>query len=112
MRIQHKYIRNRHFRIKHWKRIRRLENPFAFTQETWGWTTEEQIKQNFESIAKRARALESGSTKYSWEAPSGFRHQLNDIRKAKERAALQKINNGQYETEFPTFKRDAGWLYW
>lgn len=115
MRIQNKYLRNRHFRIKHWKRIRALEHPH---RTFWPWSyyryysVEEQVENSFESITKRARALESGSTKYSWEAPSHFRRQLTRERKAQERAIMQKINNGRYDIELPEFKRDAAWIYW
>ena len=112
MRIQNKYLRNRHFRIKHWKRIRRLDNPYQFTNSGWYWTTEDQIKSNFESIAKRAWALEAGSTKYSMEAPAGFRRQLNQENRAKIRHAMARINMGDWEYEVPVFKKDASWLYW
>jgi hypothetical protein len=112
MRIPNKYNRNRHFRIKHWKRIRRLENPYEYTHGAWFWTTEEQIIRNFESIAKRARALEAGDTRYSWEAPSAFRRSINKDNKAQVRHAMARINMGDYDYEVPHFKRDAAWLYW
>ena len=119
MKIQHKYIRNRHFRIKHWKRIRALEHPYETYMPYWygtfipRWTYEEQVNSNFESIAKRARAIESGKTAYCWEScPSSFRRNLNKENKAAVRHAMARINMGDYDYEVPLFKKDAAWLYW
>jgi hypothetical protein len=111
MRTENKYIRNRRFRCKAWKRIRCLYNPYEHTNGSWYWTTEEQVKNNFEGIAKRARFIDSGSHKHWNHASASFRRELNKQRKAKERHALARINNGDIEYEVPTFKRDADWLY-
>lgn len=119
MRIKNKYIRNRHFRSKNWKRVRNTEHPYE-TSMPWAYynshrkyTTEEQVKWHFDSINMRARALEKGS-RGMWlsNVPSGYRRGLNKIKKAKERSVLVKINQGDYEAEFPRFYNDAHWLYW
>ena len=111
MRTENKYTRNRHFRIKCWKRIRSLENPYEYTHGAWYWTTEEQITNNLESIAKRARCIDSGSHKHWNHASASFRRILNKQRSAQEWAAMAKIRNGDYDAEVPKFKRDADWLY-
>lgn len=117
MRIQNKYLRNRHFRIKHWKRVRAEEHPFKTLCPYLGWLiefiAEEQIRRNFEAITQLARRIENGSRIVSMRsAPKAYRQSLNSRRKAKERAALAKVNNGRDDIEFPKFKRDAAWLYW
>lgn len=111
MRIKNNYLRNRHFRLKHWKRIRSLYNPYSYTAGCWCWTTEERINSNFEDIAKRARFLENGTHKHWRHAPKSFRKILNNSRKAQERQVMAKIRNGDYEAELPKFKPDADWLY-
>jgi len=111
MRIHNKYLRNRHFRIKHWKRIYKISHPYVNTQGVWYWTSEEQIKSNFDNIAKKANFIENGSHKHWNHAPKSFRKILNNSRKAKERQVMVKIRNGDYDSEFPKFKRDADWLY-
>ena len=112
MKIQNKYLRNKHFRIKHWKRIRRQENPYEYTHGAWFWTHEEQVKRNLEYIKERARCLESGGVCSMDSTPSGFRRQLNKISKARLRHAMARINMGDWDYEVPFFKRDAAWLYW
>lgn len=111
MRIENKYIRNRRFRCKAWKRVRYQENPYEHTHGGWYYTTEKKVEQNFEWIGKRARAIDSGTHKHWNHASSTFRRELNKQRKAKERHALNRINNGDVEYEIPHFKRDADWLY-
>jgi hypothetical protein len=116
MRIENKYIRNRRFRCKAWNRIRRKSQPYE-TVMPWSWlgvttyTVEEQLKNHFEWIEKQARAIDSGTRKHWNHASPSFRRELNKQRKAKERSVLERINNGNYELEFPAFKRDADWLY-
>lgn len=44
-------------------------------------------------------------------APANFRRILNRKRKSKEKMALSKIKQGDCDTEFPVFKRNADWLY-
>jgi len=111
MRTENKYIRNRRFRLKAWKRVRSLTNPYEYTHDSWYWTTEKRVESNFEWIAKQARAIDSGTHKHWNHASASFRRELNKQRKAKERHALARINNGDLEYEVPTFKRDADWLY-
>lgn len=111
MRIENKYIRNRRFRHKAWKRVRRLSNPYERTHGGWYWSSEEQIKNNFEWMGKHARAIDSGTHKHWLHASSDFRRELNKQRRAQERHALSRINMGDYEYEVPHFKRDADWLY-
>jgi len=78
-----------------------------------GWRSEEQVQRHFEWITERARRLENGSHRVSFDnASSGYRRMLNTRRKAKERAAMQKIRNGQEDVEVPIFKNDAAWNYW
>jgi hypothetical protein len=123
MKIKHKYLRNRRFRIKNWKKIRNTEHPFNTTMPwfCWGypdkgenlWSTESQIQWNFEWIERGARRLESGSHKGSMNsAPAHYRRTLNAKRKAAENHTLQKIRNGDYDADMPTFRNDAAWLYW
>lgn len=115
MRIENKYLRNRHFRNKHWKRVRATELPhrtfMPYNHESWDSSAEAQVIYHFEFIEKRARVIENGSN-CSWNhAPKHFRQMLNRSRKAKVNAVMSKVRNGDYEVEFPTFKRDADWLY-
>lgn len=118
MRIQNKYLRNRHFRIKYWKRIRATEHPFETFMPWFRWNSEmiysaeEQVKNHFDWIDKQARHLESGKVFSMNSAPANFRRTIVRINKAKERQAMQKINNGDYDTEVPLFKQDAAWEYW
>ena len=122
MRIKNKYIRNRHFREKSWKRVRNTEHPYQTcmpflmggSYKPGYWSFENQVKWHFNWIDKRARALEKGSRRGMWlsNVPSGYRRGLNRIRKAKERDVMAKIRQGDYEAEFPRFYHDAHWLYW
>lgn len=116
MRIKNKYLRNRAFRIKYWKRIRNKSHPFEThcPSSFWHyckWGAEEQIKKNFEWITIEARKLESGDTANCYHAPKWFRKQINNQRKAKIRNVMFKVRNGDYELEIPKFKNDADWLY-
>lgn len=117
MRIKHKYIRNRHFHVKHWKRIRAKEQPFKTFCPYYGWDkhhwcdAEEQVNRHFEWITQQARALENGQPCFM-NAPSQFRRLINRDRKARERAVMAKIRQGDYDAEMPKFKKDANWLYW
>ncbi len=116
MKIKHKYLRNRHFHIKNWKRIRNQEHPFqtcmpyGLGQYLEDWDVDSQIKRNFESIDRNVRALESGYRGW-FNAPSNYRRMLNKCRKSAEREAMAKIRQGDYEVEVPIFKKDANWLY-
>jgi hypothetical protein len=108
----HKYLRNRAFSAKHWNRIRSKSHPYhTITSMYRGWSYEDQIKSNFESIEERARTLESGSHRSFYHAPSAFRRVLTQRRRAKEKNVLAKIRNGNYEAEMPKFRRDADWNY-
>lgn len=75
------------------------------------YTVEEQVKIHFEWIEEQARAIENGTRKHWNHAPKFFRKILNQSRKSLEKKAMSKVRQGEYETEFPTFKRDADWLY-
>lgn len=116
MKNKNRYYRNRNFRIKYWKRIRNQEHPFRtyfpyMFGEFWDrFSYENQIKENFRLISQNARALESGRRGW-FNAPANYRKHLNDKRKAQERAALRKINSGDYEVEVPEFRNNANWLY-
>lgn len=120
MRIQNKYLRNRHFRNKNWKRIRNTKHPFE-TYCPYSYYTgqyqcdvrdiaEKQVKRHFEWIDIEAWGLESGANVFM-NAPAPFRRMLNKQRKAAERNAMAKIRQGDYEVEMPHFKKDANWLY-
>jgi len=74
-------------------------------------STEEQIKDHFDWITLRARALENGHHYGFFHADAEFRRLINSGRKAKERSAMQKIRLGNYDVELPKFKRDADWDY-
>lgn len=120
MRIKNKYLRNRHFRIKNWKRIRNMEHPYETTCPyyysgnkyiyTPSFSYENQVKWHFEIIQRKAWALDSGANRFM-NAPAIFRRILNRQYKAKEKNAIAKIRQGDYEVEVPHFKKDANWLY-
>jgi hypothetical protein len=116
MRIQNKYLRNRAFRIKSWKRIRAKSHPhetympYMFLGK-WQWTAEEQVKSNFERITEQARAIDKGNHRSFWHAPKHYRKILNAERKAREKYAMDRIRQGDYDAEFPKWKRDADWLW-
>lgn len=119
MRIKHKYLRNRHFWNKHWKRIRAKEQPFKTLCPYYGWPhgksfyndAEEQVKHHFEWITQQARALETGQSCFM-NSPAFFRRLLNKKRKSCEKTVMAKIRQGDYEAELPYFKKDANFLYW
>jgi len=111
MRIENKYNRNRAYRAKHWKRIRRQNNPYEHTHGAWYYTSEEQVKSNLEGITNQARAIENGSHKHWHHAPKHFRKSIWMERKAQERNVLAKIRQGDYDAEMPAFKKDADWLW-
>jgi len=120
MRIKNKYLRNRYFRIKNWKRISNTKHPFEtycpyhymygeyMTNPQYSY--EAQVNRNFEWVDIEARGLESGANVFH-NSPAGFRRMLNKQRKAAERIAMAKIRQGDYEVEVPHFKKDANWLY-
>jgi len=116
--MKNKYNRNRAFRIKYWKRVKTEEhpyetsNPYSISGHLWR-TEEEQVKRNFEDIAKKARAMENGTHKQwlVWNASSEYRRLLNRKVKARERAAMQKLLKGNEEVEFPKHLKDATWHY-
>jgi hypothetical protein len=118
MRIKNRYIRNRSFRVKYWKRIRNTEHPYrtfcpysSLTENTGHWyngrffsyEAEAQIERNFEWIDKRARYMDSGSHKtinvHTW-----TRRQANRELRAEQRAALSKVRHGDYDAIFPPCK--------
>jgi hypothetical protein len=114
MRTENKYNRNRAFRIKYWKRMRNITHPYETycIYDRYGYhgrSYEEQVQSHFEWIGIRARALENGVDAGFFHATSSFRRSRNKQYKAKERSAMQKIRNGNYDIEVPTFKRDADW---
>lgn len=112
MRINHKYIRNRRFRSKAWKRIRSTEQPYKthcpYLNGYTTWTFDEQVKNHFDWIAERARGMDTGHRLF-FHSPKHFRQTLWKRRKAQERLAMNKINHGDYEADIPTFRRDADW---
>lgn len=120
MRIQNKYLRNRHFREKNWERIRNTQHPFETScpyNYLFGeynsiprYSYEAQVKRHFEWITTQARGLESGADVFL-NAPAWYRRMLNVKRKAKERSVMFKINQGYYEMEVPHFKKDSTWNY-
>jgi hypothetical protein len=124
MRIKNRYIRNRSFRVKHWKRIRNAEHPYRtfspydrfgnrgywYKGRFYSYDAEAQIKRHFEWIDKRARYMESGTHKHG-NAAAWFRRQLNTELRAEQRAALNKVRHGDYDALFPVFKKDANWLW-
>lgn len=120
MRIKNKYLRNRHFRRNCWNRVCAKEQPYkthmpcnTYNPEYVAWilTTEQQVENHFSYIEKTVRAIDKGSHRAWAHAPASFRKFLNRGRKALERKALAKIQQGDYEVEVPTFKNDADWLY-
>ena len=118
MRTMNKYLRNRAFRSKAWRRIRTKSHPHE-TYMPFGldgkilpdWTAEEQVKRNFREISEKARAVDKGTHRGMFHAPKHYRKFLNAERKAREKYAMDKIRQGDYDAEFPKWKRDADWLY-
>jgi hypothetical protein len=116
MRIKNKYIRNRVFRSKHWNCIRSKSHPYetfmpSYFNSKIHYTFEEQVKSNFEWIIQQSRALENGGHSGMFHSTSSFRRIINRERKAKERNVMARLRRGDYDVEFPKFKRDADWLY-
>jgi hypothetical protein len=120
MRIQNKYLRNKAHRAKHWQRIRTQSHPyetFCPYEIHWAphsywerrWDTEEQIKNHFEWIDQQARAIENGTHKRLFHAPKHFRQDIWRSRKAQDRAALNRVRNGDHDSNFPNWKKDADW---
>jgi hypothetical protein len=117
MKIKNKYIRNRHFRRKHWNTVRRKSHPYEtyfpymMGREMTNYSYEKQVEQHFEWIEVEFRMLENGHRGGQFHSTSGYRRLLNAKRKFAERQSLKKINNGNYEAEVPVFKKDADWLF-
>lgn len=121
MRIQNKYIRNRHFRQKHWNRERVKHHPYETYMPYMVWSyptkgenknsTEAQIKWHFDLIAQRARDLENGTHRQYNHAPKHYRKIHNDKRKAAERKAMARVRQGIEDIEFPVWKKYADWYY-
>lgn len=115
MKIQNKYLRNRAFRRKVWNRIRAKSHPFEtympFVSSYYSNTCEDQIKRNFKWITEKARAIDKGTHREMFHAPKHYRKILNAKRKAREKYAMDRIRQGDYDAEFPTWKRDADWLW-
>jgi len=85
--------------------------PWFLYNSMSGYSTDEQIKDHFDSITEQSRAMENGCHRGVFHSTSGFRRSINNERKAKERAAMQRIRLGEYDIELPKFKRDADWNY-
>lgn len=85
--------------------------PWFYYNTQANYTAEEQIKNHFERIAEQARAMESGHHRSFFHAPKHYRQGLWKERKAKERAAMDRIRQGDYDAEMPKFKRDADWQW-
>jgi hypothetical protein len=111
MRNKNRYQRNRSFRQKYWNHCRSKTNPYEHTEDYFHWTSEERLNSHLEWIGLQARAMESGIHKGFFHATASFRRAINRQNKAKIRNAMKKINNGDYDTIVPNFKRDADWLY-
>lgn len=122
MRIKNKYIRNRIFRAKHWKKIRNRNHPYETfcpyridraSCHYWEgqYDTEDQVKRHFEWIAIQSRGVESGHHYGLFHAPKHFRKTLWKQRKAQEKVLLARIRQGNYDAEIPNFKKDADWLW-
>lgn len=118
MRIKNKYLRNRHVWNKIWKRVRNRYHPYETYFLYWFHgslydSAEEQVKYHFKKIDREAREIYNGHRNVFFRnASASYRRHLNGIRKAKERAAIARIRNGDYEIEMPKFKNDAAWAYW
>ena len=126
MRLKNKYNRNRAYRVKHWKRIRNTEHPYrTFCQYNrfgldvgyWhngkfhSYDADAQIRRNFEWIDQQARYLESGTHK-KLNASSWVRRQCNSDFRAQERAALNRVRQGDEDALFPVNKRRSCSLFW
>ena len=115
MKIKHKYLRNKAFRNKHWNSIRSIEHPyrtyFPYFYGRMMSSYEEQVKWHFEEIQEKAKSLESGCHSGRYNSTSSFRRVLNQEHKARERAALNKVRQGNYDASFPIFKKNANWYY-
>ena len=113
MRIKNKYLRNRAFHNKHWKRVRNQEHPFQNSHGAWWYPSKEQIDENFKSISIKVRVLENGTHKQwiVWNASASFRRLINKERKAMDRNVMNKIRNGNYDLEFDKYRKNATWSY-
>lgn len=117
MKIKNKYIRNRIYKTKHFKRMRSIKNPYRTRMPMIIYgsverTYNEQVESNLQEIQEDARGLENGCKSGRYHASSEFKKMLNQQLKARERAALQKLKNGDDEdVVFPIFKKNADWLY-
>jgi hypothetical protein len=115
MRIKNRYNRDKHFRNKHWKRVRNQEHPFQthlFLSSYYARTHEEQVLRNFKYIHDRAMAMESGRRGYPTVA-ADFRRMLNRQLRTQQKQSLHKVNAGDYEDViFPLSKKTAAWLFW
>lgn len=118
MRLKNKYLRNRAYRIKNWKRIRNTEHPFetfcpysyfGMREDLYGY--DKQVENHFKYITERARYLETGNHRGHYNAPSWFRNIFNRKIRAGERAAMDKVFKGDYDALFPVFKKDANWTW-
>ena len=118
MKIQNKYLRNRAFRQKAWNRIRAKEQPYEtfMPYDFYGntlpeWSSEEQVKRHFKWIDEQARAIDKGTHRGMFHAPKHYRKILNADRKAQEKQAMDRVRRGDYDAEFPVWKRDADWQW-
>lgn len=108
MRINNKYLRNCAFRQKAWNSIRSKEHPFEYCH--WG-IYEEQVNSNFNWITEQARAIDKGTHRGMFHAPKSYRQFIKSERKGQEKQVMDCIRQGDYDAEFPKWKRDADWLY-
>ena len=54
---------------------------------------------------------DNGTHRGMFHAPAHYRRTLNAERKAQEKHAMDRIRQGDYDAEFPKWKRDADWLW-
>lgn len=126
-RIKNKYLRNRIYKQKTWKRVKRIRGGegrfklyclplFYFLSEddrlikwaTKNYDIQTQLNDRFDFNEVWVRWLTKGCSPSTFHAPAHCRRGLNKKRRSNEKAALRKIAAG-LEVEIPTFKQDMDW---
>jgi hypothetical protein len=119
MKIKHKYLRNRLFKIKSRNRAKHIVGgeftfktyfPFFYGKYTNN-SPEEQLKRHQEYIDWWAYIFVNGITPSSIHAPSDSRRGASRKTRAAYHRCLKKINDGYTDVEFPQFRHDIDYYY-
>ena len=113
MKIKHKYIRNRLFRQKNWNRIKKMSNPYETILSWWMVdSVEAQVNRHFKWIDIVSRVLDKGTHKKVFINNNRYTNRSMFVKNKnqKNKIAMQKINNGQYELEIVNHKHYIDWF--